>query len=256
MTLQTTTASFSIVTDTSASHDGEDFSASSLCDDAMMILEVSPSPPTSSSSLSNKKRTLGSVLKASDFCFPAPNLVSTRQQQQQQQQPSLGSLTYEALLRGGETSSRMMMMSRSLPALHYCYNNDDKECGDDDDDDSESPLQSNLTRIADALQHIAETASHDDEDEDEEEDTLQQEEAAAASRSLYGYDNDDDKPNTMMPPLPAHAVPADAPMPFKRRRVMRRNSFVIPRGRGLVPGLLDLQTAGKFHFGANDGSET
>jgi hypothetical protein len=135
--------------------------------------------------------------------------------------PSLESLTYKALLH----SETGRVMSSSMPALGYVH---DEEY------------------IANILQQVPQT----DDTSDSNVDTLQNEEAAAA----YGYGDEDNSVGRSFPSLTDEA--ASPVSPIKRRRVMRRNSFVIPRGTSLVAGLIDLQDAGKFHFGANDPTET
>ena len=145
---------------------------------------------------------------------------------------SLQSLTYDSLVRK-ETGR---LMCSSMPALGYVHDEMDEQ----DDDGQHSRVQ----WIANALHQVTHSANSTN---DSSFDSLPEEEAALA-RHDYGYGNDSAGRFEQK-------EPSEPASPFKRRRVMRRNSFVIPRGRGLVPGLLELQDAGKFHFGANDGSD-
>jgi hypothetical protein len=168
--------------------------------------------------------------------------------------PSLGSLTYSALFRHSDAGRRL---SQSLPSLNYHHRrrHDNFESDGEDlaydghnyfdpeggNDDCRAQWITNVlnqvsqTDHNDCLHTAAAGSSCDAQHDDEQ---------AAAARRLYGYADDDSSLAERFRNEHLGSSPSK-----RRRTVLRRNSFVIPRGRGLVPGLLDLQTAGKFHFG-------
>lgn len=145
-----------------------------------------------------------------------------------QRGPSIERLTYESIFRH-RTSH---LLCSSMPDLGYVH--DDLEAREDQND--------RVKWIAKVLQNVSQSS-----DANESAEELQ--ETDFDSRQTYGYD---DEPVHVRPSTDEDACRAS---PTKRRRVVRRNSFVIPRGRGLVPGLLDLQSQGKFTFGANSAEQ-
>ncbi|GKY96786.1 hypothetical protein MPSEU_000637800 [Mayamaea pseudoterrestris] len=178
--------------------------------------------------LNSSKRSFETTSKAQEFSHQPATMNDSHHV------PSLERLTYHALLRDGNGR----IMSSSMPVLNYTHNDQEEELQDEEQDRGKW--------IANILKQVPQSPEEAACNDSNDCNMLHNEATAEA----YGYGDEGGGRSFSV----HDAVNLDSSA--KRRRVMRRNSFVIPRGRGLVPGLLDLQDAGKFHFGASEEKET